>query len=182
MKAVRTRSLAGIINETTEQKFWRNVRRAGQQDCWEWTGALTPCGYGRLRPSRGARSVYAHRVAYELFRAPVPPGLVVCHECDSPSCVNPAHLKAAPQRTNIRDARDRNRLNSANAAFMEAIRPSRTRVVIDGVSVAVCHRGHLVHGRNAHDVGLRSPRCRACDAAAARARRNRAAKGDNVNV
>jgi len=57
--------------------------------CFLWTGTTTG-GYGRVR--RGKRTHYAHRVAYELLVGPIPEGVCVLHRCDTPPCVNPAHL------------------------------------------------------------------------------------------
>jgi len=57
--------------------------------CFLWTGTTTG-GYGRVR--RGKRTHYAHRVAYELLVGPIPEGMCVLHRCDTPPCVNPAHL------------------------------------------------------------------------------------------
>lgn len=46
------------------------------------------------------RPTVAHRVSYELYRGPIPEGLVLDHLCRVRGCVNPNHLEAAPQRIN----------------------------------------------------------------------------------
>jgi hypothetical protein len=43
----------------------------------------------------------AHRVAYEIYRGPIPEGLVLDHLCRNRQCVNPSHLEAVENRTNI---------------------------------------------------------------------------------
>ena len=57
--------------------------------CWIWQGCPTK-GYGTI--SVDGRKQYAHRVSFELSVGPIPIGMFVCHSCDTPLCVNPAHL------------------------------------------------------------------------------------------
>ncbi len=46
------------------------------------------------------RNLWAHRVAYELFRFPIPNGLQIDHLCRNRACVNPWHLEPVTSREN----------------------------------------------------------------------------------
>lgn len=69
--------------------------------CWLWLGT-TSNGYGRLSYG-GHAPRYAHRLSFEAFNGPVPAGMDVCHKCDTPSCVNPAHLFVGTASDNAKD-------------------------------------------------------------------------------
>ncbi len=45
----------------------------------------------------------AHRVSYWISNGPFDKRLFVCHRCDHPPCVNPAHLFLGTARDNQRD-------------------------------------------------------------------------------
>lgn len=80
------------------ERFWKRVNTAG--NCWLWEGAQTR-GYGQLTHDR--RHHYAHRFSWQITRGEIPEGMVVCHRCDTPLCVNPDHLFLATQLDNVRD-------------------------------------------------------------------------------
>lgn len=66
--------------------------------CTLWFGVSLPAGYGRVSVKGSLR--LAHRVAYELHHGPIPEGLVIDHLCNTPSCINPSHLKATTPAIN----------------------------------------------------------------------------------
>jgi DNA-binding Xre family transcriptional regulator len=109
-----------------EQRFWSKVDRSG--DCWLWTGARRPLGYGALKVD--GHVLHAHRVAYELVYGEIPAELVVLHTCDNPPCVNPAHLRLGTRSDNTRDMYAKGRYGGRKRGTrqLEAAQPVRVRI------------------------------------------------------
>ncbi len=70
-------------------------------ECWRWKGSKGRHGYGRIRLD--GKNVPAHRHIFELLACKIPEGAVLCHQCDYPPCVNPAHLIPGTHKKNVDD-------------------------------------------------------------------------------
>lgn len=127
-------------NTPTDQRFWRLVAKAAPSECWEWTGCKGPRGYGALRGK--GRTTQAHRFSYELHNGPIdPPSLFVCHHCDNPGCVNPAHLFLGTHTDNMHDSQNKLRNHAKlTPGSVRAIRQDTRRIAdiaaAHGISVS----------------------------------------------
>lgn len=81
--------------------FEDRIERVPFSACWYWTGSFDRQGYGYVQYE--GRVQHAHRASYKMHVGPIEPGKCVCHSCDEPSCVNPAHLWIGTHGDNARD-------------------------------------------------------------------------------
>ncbi len=104
------------IQRPLAKRFWEKVdKSAGPDGCWLWTAYCSPRGYGTFR--RAGKNRLAHRVAWELIHGHILKGLLVCHHCDNPPCVNPAHLFLGTNTDNTQDSirKGRKAIGEANS-------------------------------------------------------------------
>lgn len=90
--------------------------------CWYFTGPLDRDGYGQVHHSRVSKELSvtrAHQMAWVSVNGPIPKGLVVCHSCDNPTCVNPSHLFLGTVADNNEDKRLKGRQKSGSKPTLD---------------------------------------------------------------
>ena len=76
--------------------------------CWIVTSHhLDQDGYAQF--IRDGKTVKIHRYMYEQKHGKIPQGLMACHTCDNPSCVNPDHIFLGTCAQNLNDRNQKGR-------------------------------------------------------------------------
>jgi hypothetical protein len=112
------------IYSDNKDRITRNVV-VTDDGCWHWQKAVfrdsrpPQSRYGLITAVIGnrRRAALAHRVSYEAFVGPIPPGMCVLHKCDNPPCCNPSHLFLGTPADNTKDCIKKNRRHSTAGEF-----------------------------------------------------------------
>lgn len=93
------------FRRNTLERFWEKVDKRGPDDCWMWL-ASTSHGYGQFNDTVNDKKhdIQAHRYSYQIaHNVTLTHDEFVCHSCDTPGCVNPAHLFLGTSKDNTQD-------------------------------------------------------------------------------
>ncbi len=105
----RLKTTGKINNDRDLSDFERFLTKFKKNNngCWEWSDSLTDRGYGQF----GAKgtTIRAHRFSYENYIGLIPNGMIICHKCDNPPCVNPDHLFLGTHKINSVDRENKGR-------------------------------------------------------------------------
>jgi hypothetical protein len=137
------------LKERFDEKWILDI----ETGCWLWIASKNSGGYGQIR-NNGSKGtmLYAHRVAYELYREPIPEELEIDHLCRVHNCINPWHLEAVTHSVNV----------------LRGLTPILTSQ--RSAKIKSCPRGHEYTEENTYIYSQKSSsgrivhnrRCRAC--------------------
>lgn len=92
--------------QTPKERLISKIERL-ESGCWKWLGSKNKKGYGMMVYK--GRIHASHRVSWQEYNGPIPDGMLICHKCDNPSCVNPDHLFVGSNQDNMDDMKEKGR-------------------------------------------------------------------------
>lgn len=103
-------------------RFVEKYDRRGPDECWPWIGSADQFGRGYFYFEGKVRR--APRIAWMLHHGvPFPDDKDACHTCDSPGCVNPAHIWPGTESDNLKDSSAKGRWRTGPRPPRKALPP-----------------------------------------------------------
>ena len=142
--------------QTYKKLHQRTINRVVEKCRWESRGEITEIlRKVRIEPEKGCwfikedwsiyanfRGKRAHRLIFDAFYPDeLTDGLLVCHKCDRPGCVNPEHLFKGTNGDNYRDAIGKGRMTRNRIDY---------RISLDELRKADQHKNIVPEYRRAH--------------------------------
>lgn len=91
-----------MITKEIFKRFYEKIS-VSENNCWNWNACKDKDGYGWFVLFK-RKMWYAHRASYLIHNGFLPNDLLVRHNCDNPSCVNPNHLELGTDSQNKKDS------------------------------------------------------------------------------
>ena len=116
------RTWANLSPENYKEKLkvFINEYTINKNGCWIWTNSMGK-EYNSY-PSliiKGVKEKSLSRLSYLVHKGEIPKGLLICHKCDNPPCINPDHLFLGSYKDNSQDMVNKKRYRKSNQYYRQ---------------------------------------------------------------
>lgn len=115
-----------MITQKIKNRFFAKIHAPNRMGCCEWAGKLNSAGYGRFQANK--IQYRAHRFSWIISNGDIPDGLLVCHKCDNPRCVNVDHLFLGTDLDNNLDKIKKGRANMPKGEMSHKARLTENKI------------------------------------------------------